>query len=313
MKTCSPILHALLGLVGGALLFVPSRAAAQAAPGPLPRSSQSQSSQAPVARPTPQPKPPEVPPRTTLAGVWKFNRDQSDDARQKVRVAEGADIGGYPGGGNPGGGYPGGGYPGGYPGGNPRRGPWGGSPYPGGGGGGPYGGRQNIEENPKMQSLMRPGDSLTVDLKDPEIDVTDDQYRKLLLYTDGRRLPKATDDRHEEVAAHWDGSRLVSDEKSPLGGKMDRVFELSQDGRQLFETLHIEYGRSSTPLTIRYVYDAATNQEIRDTADSDPNRPALKRHTDDSGTTSGTQSSGDSDPNRPVLKRHSDDSDSPSQ
>ena len=160
---------------------------------------------------------------------------------------------------------------------------------------------------------MRPGESLTVDLKNPEIDITDEQYRKLFLYTDGRQLPKTTDDRHEEVAAHWDGSRLVSDERSPLGGKMNRVFELSQEGRQLVETLHIDYGRSSMPLTIRYVYDAVTNEEIRNNADSDPNRPQLKRHSDDSGATSGTQSSEDSDPNRPVLKRHSDGGGGPSQ
>ncbi len=133
---------------------------------------------------------------------------------------------------------------------------------------------------------MHPGGSLVIDLKNPEIDVTDDQFRKLLLYTDGRQLPKATDDRREEVAAHWEGSRLVSDEKSPLGGKMSRVFELSPDGRQLDETLRIDSGRSGRPLTIRYVYDAATNSEIRNNEDSDPGRPQLKRHADDAGNPS---------------------------
>ena len=130
---------------------------------------------------------------------------------------------------------------------------------------------------------MRPGESLVVELKNPEIDISDDQSRKLLLYTDGRQLPKNTDDRREEVAAHWDRSRLVSDEKSPLGGKMSRMFELSQDGRQLDETLRIDYGRSSSPLTIRYVYDAATSSDIRNNEDSDPNRPQMKRHSDDAG------------------------------
>src|ERR1039457_2610337 len=102
------------------------------------------------------------PPRTTLAGSWKLNRDESDDPRQIVRDAEppssgttgrypggGNPRGGYPGGGNPGGGYPGGGYPGGgYPGGGGRR------------GGYPSGGEQNtgpdIEDNPKMQPLIHP-------------------------------------------------------------------------------------------------------------------------------------------------------------
>jgi hypothetical protein len=137
-----------------------------------------------------------------------------------------------------------------------------------------------------MQSLMHPGESLVVELKNSEIDVTDEQFRKLLLYTDGRQLQKATDDRHEEVAAHWEGSRLVSDERSPVAGKMNRVFELSQDGRQLYETLHIDNGRSGTPLTIRYVYDAATTSEIQNGADSDPNRPVLKRNPSASGSPS---------------------------
>ena len=225
------------------------------------------------------------PPRTTLAGSWKLNRDESDDPRQIVRDAEppssgttggypagGAPGGGYPGGGgNPGGGYPGGGYPGGgYPGGG----------YPGGGGrrgGYPSGEQQNtgqnIEDNPKMQPLIHPWALLSIELKNPEIDVTDDDLRKLTLYTDGRKLQKSKDNSDQEVAAHWDGSRLVSDEKSPLGGKMSRTFELSQDGRKLFETLHIANGRSDTPIIIRYVYDIV-GSDTKSEQDSDPVVPA---------------------------------------
>jgi hypothetical protein len=231
------------------------------------------------------------PPRTTLAGSWKLNRDESDDPRQIVRDAEvpssgsagGAPGSGYPGGGNPGGGgYPGGGNPGGgYPGGgNPGGG------YPGGGrrGGYPSEGQQNtgqnIEDNPKMQPLIHPSGLLTIELKNPEIDVTDDDLHKLSLYTDGRKLRKSKDNSDQEVAAHWDGSRLASDEKSPLGGKMSRTFELSQDGRQLFETLHIANGRSDTPITIRYVYDIASS-DTKSEQDSGPNRPVLKRNPDD--------------------------------
>jgi hypothetical protein len=225
------------------------------------------------------------PPRTTLAGSWTLNRDESDDPRQIVRDAEapssgtagGAPGGSYPGGGYPGGGYAGGGYPGGgYP--------WGG--YAGGGrrGGYPSGGQQNtgqnIEDNPKMQPLIHPSGLLMIELKNPEIDVTDDDLHRLSLYTDGRKLPKSKDNSDQEVAAHWAGSQLVSDEKSPLGGKMSRTFELSQDGRQLFETLHIANGRSDTPIIIRYVYDIASS-DTKSEQDSDPNRPVLKRNPDD--------------------------------
>jgi hypothetical protein len=72
----------------------------------------------------------------------------------------------------------------------------------------------------------------------------------------------------------------VSDEKSPLGGKMNRSFELSRGGRQLFETLRIDNGRSDTPISIRYVYDIASS-ETESGQDSDPNRPVLKRNPDD--------------------------------
>jgi len=71
-----------------------------------------------------------------LSGHWQFNKDQSDDAQQKITDAQSNQRttansgGGYPGGGGGGGGYPGGG--GGWPG--------GGGGYPGGGGGYPGGG-----------------------------------------------------------------------------------------------------------------------------------------------------------------------------
>jgi hypothetical protein len=112
--------------------------------------------------------------------------------------------------------------------------------------GGPCGGQssQDIEDNPKMLPLIHPSGLLTIELKSREIDVTDDDLHKLSFYTDRRKLHKSKDDSDQEVAAHWDQSRLVSDEKSPLGGKMNRTFELSQDGLQLFETLRIDNGRS---------------------------------------------------------------------
>jgi hypothetical protein len=136
-----------------------------------------------------------------------------------------------------------------------------------------------------MQSLIYAPTSVTVELKDPQVDVTDAQLHKLTLYTDGRQLQKSTDTTHEEVLGHWEGSRLLSDEKSPLGGKMSRTFELSQDGRQLYETLRIDNGRSKTPIVIRYVYDAS-GSEARIEQDSDPNRPVLKRNSGDGASSS---------------------------
>jgi hypothetical protein len=132
-----------------------------------------------------------------------------------------------------------------------------------------------------MQPLIYPSTSLDIELKNSEVEVTDDQFHKLILYTDGRQLQKSTDNNHQEVAAHWNGSQLVSDEKSPLGGKMSRTFELSGDGRKLHESLQIDNGRSKTPIVIRYTFDVASS-DMQTGEESDPNRPMLKRRPDES-------------------------------
>ncbi len=216
------------------------------------------------AQTAPVPAKVQAPLRASLAGSWRFNRDQSDDPMQEVRSVEsqsGPDSagGGYPGG------YPsgnsGGAYPGGYPGGGGGR-NLGGNPgaggYPGGGIGGgsmPRNTGQDIEDSPRMQPLIHPPQLLEVDLKTSEVDVMGDRAYELTLFTDRRQLPKkATDDTHEQVLAHWNGTQLVSDEKSPMGGKMSRTFELSQDGRKLLETVHVDNHRS--PLVLHFVYDA---------------------------------------------------------
>jgi hypothetical protein len=134
--------------------------------------------------------------------------------------------------------------------------------------------------------LIRPANSLNFDLKNAEVDVTDDQYRKLIFYTDGRQLQKPTKDNYQEIAAHWNGRQLVSDEKGPQGGKMSRTFELSLDGRQVYETLHIDGSRSRGPLVVRYVYDVANSPNTQTGHDSDPDQPVLKRHPDDSNSPS---------------------------
>jgi hypothetical protein len=227
----------VLGFLGAGSFASPAFLRAQAPAGPMP-AAQPQPSSAPVAKPLPQQ--PEVQPRTSIFGTWKFNKDDSDDARKKMQEARGSDRRGGGGGGvRMGGGIPGmGGY------GGHRR-----------------GGQENESDQQRqgMEELLSPAGSLTLAeaKKDTETDLFDDQDRKRAFFTDGRKLQKSKDDKYQEIAAHWDGARLVTDEKSPRGGKMSRSFELSPDGKQLFETLHMTTGRSNTPLIIRYVYNPA--------------------------------------------------------
>src|SRR5882762_8217494 len=171
-------------------------------------------------------------PRTTILGAWKFNPDDSDDPRKRREDSRGSNGGNGGGHGRMGGGYPGGGH-GGYG----RR------------------GGESDEERQKMRQLFTPAKAITLSMTGAEVDLVDDRDRKQAFMTDGRKLQKSKDENYQEIAARFDGNRLASDEKDPRGGKMSRTFELSSDGRELYETLHMTTGRNNTPLDIRYVYD----------------------------------------------------------
>jgi hypothetical protein len=142
----------------------------------------------------------------------------------------------------------------------------GGGPW-GGGGGGRRGGRQNEsdQDRQQMQQVLTASQSLNVAeaKKDVEVDVFDDQTRKTAIFTDGRKLQKSKDTTNQEIVAHWDGNRLVTDEKTPNGKKMSRTYELSYDRTQLYETLRLTRGRSDSPISIRYVYDQANAQTAK--------------------------------------------------
>jgi hypothetical protein len=143
-----------------------------------------------------------------------------------------------------------------------------GGSWPGGGGrGGGYGGRggggESDEERQKMHELFTPARAITLSMTGAEVDLVDDRDRKRAFMTDGRKLQKSKDENYQEIAAKFDGKRLVTDEKSPRGGKMSRTFELSSDGRELYETLHMTTGRNNTPLDIRYVYDIPIPAQTR--------------------------------------------------
>ncbi len=223
----------ILMILAGLGCVVPGAIHAQAPPGPV---SAAQPQPVPASAAKPQEQIPVPPPRTTILGAWKFNPDDSDDPRKTTQ-----DSGGSRGGGNGSGrGRLGGGWPG------------------GGGGGRGYGGRsggESDEERQKMHELFTPARAITLSMTGAEVDLVDDRDRKRAFMTDGRKLKKSKDENYQEIAAKFEGNRLVTDEKDPRGNKMSRTFELSSDGRQLYETLHMTSGRSNTPLVVRYVYD----------------------------------------------------------
>jgi hypothetical protein len=207
-------------------------ALAQAPSGPITAAPSGPARLADARNPAPLP-----PPRATILGAWKFNPDDSDDPSKRRQDSQDSN-GGY------GGGHGRIGYPGGH-----------------GGYGGRRGGGENDEERRKMRELFTPPRSIRLSMTGAEVDLVDDRGRKQAFMTDGRKLQKSKDENYQEIAAKFDGNRLVTDEKNPRGGKMSRTFALSSDGRQLHETLHMTSGRSNSPLVIRYVYDLPAETE----------------------------------------------------
>ena len=253
-KMCVSFPFSALGILWILAVASPGVIRAQAPAGPLPAA---RPQAAPTAADAPNPQSrPET--RTSMFGQWKLNLDESDDPRKKMQDASannghgagrgsGVSIGGFPIGGR--------------------------------GGSGGRGGESD-EERQRIQIAIAPANSLTLLQKganDPEVDITDDQNRKQALFTDGRKLqkPDSKDDSYQEIAARWDGSRLVTEEKGPRGGKMSRTFELSYDGAQLYETLRMTVGRSNTPLDIRYVYEPISSAAP---PSMKPDASTLQRH-----------------------------------
>ena len=224
-----------LTVFAGLILIVPGAVYSQAPPGPVPAG---QPQPVPASEARPQKQSP-APPRTTILGAWKFNAEESDDRSKRRQDSRGSNGGGNGGG----------------------RGRMGGS-----GRGGGYGGRgggESDQERQKMHELLTPARAITLSMTGAEVDLVNDGNRKLAFMTDGRKLRKSKDENYREIAAKFDGNRLITDEKNPRGGKMSRTFELSYDGRQLYETLHMTTGRNNSPLVIRFVYDIPPQTEAQ--------------------------------------------------
>ena len=219
MKTRHTWLY-IPGMMMAAWLATAQTAPAQAPPGPqsTPPPAQGGPPPPPLQRMTP------AKPRQTILGVWRLNKDESDNPRDRIR--QNRDRGGY-GGGRPGGGR------------------------------GPYGGRGESEEDrARIYEMMDPPREIRLAMTGAEVDMFDNLDRKRAFMTDGRKLQKSKDTSYAEIAAHWDGTRLVTDEKDARGNKMSRIFELSESGLQLFEKIHMTMGRSSSPVVFEFVYDA---------------------------------------------------------
>jgi hypothetical protein len=201
--------------------------------------------------------------KASLDGTWKLDRDQSDDAREKLRSAtqnrdQDSPMGrhGGMGGGGPMGG--GGGIGVGIPG-------IGGMGRPGGPGGpgGSSRGSGSDEQHARLRELLEAPEQLKVAQRGPEVDMTDPQYREREMFTDGRKIEKSKDAMQIPVKAHWDHETLVTEEQGPNGEKISHSYELAADGKQLTDTLTLESKHLKAPVIIRSVYDKAGSENAQ--------------------------------------------------
>src|ERR1700723_1238728 len=162
-------------------------------------------------------------PRHELWGNWALNRKKSDDTTAKLEKARG----------------------------NRSRPMWGGFPR------GRGADRETPEERNRDDEVIYPQNSFALARKDAEIDLIDDEGRKRVYFTDGRKLKKSKDEKYKELAARWDGGRLVSEEKGPSTIRLKRSFEISGDGQHLQETLAVDLGAVSGFILLRYIYAPA--------------------------------------------------------
>jgi len=230
-------------ILSAACLLVCGLLSAQAPPGPITPPPPDPSAPAPP----PPPKKPEIPARKSILGFWRFNKDDSDNGRAKLAQSRQADNTNR---GNGGGGY-----------GGPRI----GGPWPGGGG--PYGGSprpQGGDVSDSMEDFVNPPREIRLSQKfdnDPEVSMADDREHRTSFFTDGRKLEKDKDPDYKQVSARWDDKKLITDETGSHKAKVSRTFELSSDGKQLVETIHITDSKGNHPVNVQYVYDAAQEND----------------------------------------------------
>lgn len=187
-------------------------------------------------------KPAAAPVAVDLSGRWTFNRELSDDAREKMR--EGMERGGGPGGGRP----PGGGGGMGGPGGGGRMGP-----PPGGTGG---------DDDPRqaMRAIMEPAEELTIAQTAAEIALEERFGTTRHLHPDGKKYK--TDNGASEIKTSWKEGRLIVETKPARGGRVVETWERIPDGSRLIVNVKME-GGFGPGLSLKRIYDRAEGDSAK--------------------------------------------------
>ncbi|MGD0957687.1 MAG: hypothetical protein ABR953_12800 [Candidatus Acidiferrales bacterium] len=229
--TKTRILIGVFAVFALAAMLCAGRAAAQAQAGPQAGATPSDQ---PVAQAGAQ-TPAQIGGHPSLAGAWTLNKDQSDDARAKMREAMG-NSGGQGGGGG--------------------RGGMGGGGQRGGGG---MGGGRGQGAGGEMNEFSQ----LTIEQTATSAKVAGSSGRALAVYlnSDASKSNSSnsgnSEDENAPAVAQWKGDQLVAVTQGRRGGSTTRTYELSPDGKQLYVTTKMDNPRFQQPVTFRFVYDPA--------------------------------------------------------
>ncbi|HEX4439332.1 MAG TPA: hypothetical protein VH854_04625 [Thermoanaerobaculia bacterium] len=163
------------------------------------------------------------------SGVWRINRDLSDDPAQAMRDYRGSSSG--------------------------RSGGWHGR----GGGHGRHSGGDDASgqdqgggERPALAAL----DTLAISHHEPEFVVADGSGRQRRMTTDGKAIEEErSHGGTTKISANWKEGHLVVVTAPEQGPKWTETYSITADRTQLTVTTKIEGSRGS-PVTIHRVYDA---------------------------------------------------------
>ncbi len=188
------------------------------------------------------------PSTVNLSGRWVYNREASDDARQKMR--EGMEGRGGPGGG-PGGGGPGGGGMGG-PGGG-MGGPGGGMGR-GGAMGPPPDGMGDDDARESMRAIFEPAEELAVTQTGTEVAIDEKFGRTRRLHLDGKKYK--TDNGASEIKTSWKEGKLVVETRRDRGTGVTETWELVPDASRIIVSVKMQGGFGPS-VTLKRIYDRA--------------------------------------------------------
>ena len=194
-----------------------------------------------------------------LSGRWVYNRELSDDAREKMR--EGREGRGGPGGGRPGGGgVPGGGGMG-VPGGGGMGGRGGGGMGgPGGGMGPPPGGMGGDDARESMRAIFEPAEELAITQTGTELAIDEKYARTRRLHPDGKKYK--TDNGVSEIKTSWKEGKLVVETKNARGSGVVETWELVPDRSRVIVNVKME-GGFGPGVALKRIYDRAKESEPR--------------------------------------------------